>query len=83
MTDMNPTIPFIKMMFMDMTVRMVLVYAMPWEAKQQAMKDITTILSAGKFDHRIAAIFPLEQSAKSHDEIENGNNYGSVIIAVD
>ena len=82
MTDMNPTIPFIRMMFMDMTVRMVLVYAMPWEAKQQAMKDITTMLTDGQFDHRVAAIFPLEQSAKAHEEIEKSNNYGSVIIAV-
>jgi NADPH:quinone reductase-like Zn-dependent oxidoreductase len=67
---------------MDMTVRMVLVYAMPWEAKQQAMKDITTILTDGQFVHRVAATFPLEQSVKAHEEIEKSNNYGSVIIAV-
>ena len=83
MTDMNPAIPFIRMMFMDMTVRMVLVYAMPGEAKQQAMEDITAILTDEKFDHRVAATFPLGQSAKAHEEIEKGGNYGSVIITVD
>jgi NADPH:quinone reductase-like Zn-dependent oxidoreductase len=67
---------------MDITIKMVLVYAMPWEAKQQAMKDITTILTNEKFDHRVAATFPLEQSAKAHEEIEKSNNYGSVIITV-
>ena len=83
MTDMNPAIPFIRMMFMDMTVRMVLVYAMPGEAKQQAMKDITAILTDEQFDHRVAATFPLGQSAKAHEEIDKGGNYGSVIITVD
>ena len=82
MTDMNPTIPFVRMMFMDITIKMVLVYAMPWEAKQEAIKDITTILSDGEFDHRVAATFPLEKSAKAHEEIEKSNNYGSVIISI-
>ena len=82
MTDMNPAIPFIRMMFMDITIRMVLVYAMPWEAKRQAMEDITTILTEERFDHRIAGTFPLEQSANAHEEIEKGGNYGSVILDI-
>ena len=80
MTDMNPAVPFVRMMFMDITIRMVLVYAMPWNAKQQALKDITAVLADEKFDHRVAATFPLEQSVKAHNEIERGDNYGSVII---
>ena len=82
MTDMNPAIPFIRMMFMDITIRMVLVYAMPWEAKRQAMEDITTILTEERFDHRIAGTFPLEQSANAHEEIEKGGKYGSVILDI-
>jgi len=82
MTNMNPVIPFVRMMFMDITIRMVLVYAMPGEAKQQAIEDITDMLTGGNFDHRVAATFPLEQSAKAHNEIERGDNYGSVIITI-
>ncbi|SVA01174.1 uncharacterized protein METZ01_LOCUS54028 [marine metagenome] len=82
MTDMNPSIPFVRMMFMDMTIRMVLVYAMPWEAKQQAINDITTILTQERFDHRIAGVYKLEQSDQAHQMIENGGNYGSVILDI-
>ena len=82
MTNMNPVIPFVRMMFMDITIRMVLVYAVPGEAKQQAIEDITDMLTGGNFDHRVAATFPLEQSAKAHNEIERGDNYGSVIITI-
>jgi len=82
MTDMTPAIPFVRMMFMDITIRMVLVYAMPEDAKQQALKDITKVLTGGNFDHRVAETFPLKQSVKAHDEIERGDNYGSVIITI-
>ena len=82
MTDMTPAIPFVRMMFMDITIRMVLVYAMPEDAKQQALKDITKVLAGGNFDHRVAETFPLKQSVKAHDEIERGDNYGSVIITI-
>ena len=70
MTEMTPTIPFVQMMFMDITIRMVLVYAMPDDAKQQAIEDITNVLSGGNFDHRIAGTFPLKKSVKAHNEIE-------------
>ena len=82
MTNMNPVIPFVRMMFMDITIRMVLVYAMPWDAKQQAIEDITNMLPLGNFDHRVAGTFPLKQSVKAHNEIERGDNYGSVIISI-
>ena len=82
MTNMTPAIPFVRMMFMDTTIRMVLVYAMPDDAKQQAIEDITNVLSGGNFDHRIAGTFPLKKSVKAHNEIERGDNYGSIIITI-
>ncbi len=82
MTNMTPAIPFVRMMFMDTTIRMVLVYAMPDDAKQQAIEDITNVLAGGSFDHRVAETFPLKQSVKAHDEVERGDNYGSIIITI-
>ena len=82
MTNMTPAIPFIQMMFMDITIRMVLVYAMPDDAKQQAIEDITKVLAGGSFDHRVSETFPLKQSVKAHDYVERGDNYGSIIITI-
>jgi len=81
-TDMNPTIPFMQMMFMDLTIRMVLVYIMTQEAKQQAIKDIIFMLNDGKLDNRISQIYTLEKSADAHNSIEKGGNLGSVIIKI-
>ena len=82
MTDMNPKIPFLRMMFMDLTIRMVLVYLMPKDAKQKAINDITLLLKQNKLDNRVAEVFSLKDSANAHEAIENGNNFGSVIIRV-
>jgi NADPH2:quinone reductase len=36
----EPTLPFYALMFMNITIRLVLVYSMPEEARRQACKDI-------------------------------------------
>lgn len=82
MTDMTPKIPFVRMMFMDLTIRLVLVYAMPESAKREAIDDITRFLTDDKLDNRVAATFSLDEVAKAHETIELANVYGSVIITV-
>jgi NADPH2:quinone reductase len=82
MTDMDPSIPFVRMMFLDLTLRLVLVYAMPNEAKNKAMADITEFLSMNRLDNRIAATYPLDEVAKAHLAIEKGGNNGSVILTL-
>ena len=80
MTDMNPSIPFVRMMFMDITIRMVLVYEMPEEAKEHAAKDITAMLGQNRFDNRVAKEYSLDDIASAHALIESGKPHGSVII---
>lgn len=82
MTEMNPSIPFVRMMFMDLTLRLVLVYAMPSEAKRAAIADITNMLVMGRLDNRVAATYRLDDIAAAHQAIESGNNYGSVILTM-
>jgi NADPH2:quinone reductase len=82
MTNMNPSIPFVRMMFMDLTLRLVLVYAMPDEAKMEAIEDITQFLSIGRLDNRIAETYGLDDIAKAHQSIEKGGNNGSVIVTM-
>ena len=82
MTEMNPAIPFVPMMFMDLTVRLVLVYAMPEKAKEAAIKDITLHLQKGSLINRIARSFDLEENAKAHEAIESDKLFGSVIVKI-
>lgn len=78
--DMQPRLPFYRMMYMDLTIRMVIVYAMPETAKQQAISDIEVALSANKLKHRIAKVLPLSDCAEAHELIEEGNLRGCVVL---
>lgn len=76
----EPVLPFKRMMFMDLTIRLVLVYAMPEAAKQYAIEDISRCLNGGLLQHRIAHRLPLAEIAKGHDLIEQGGFYGAVVF---
>jgi len=79
----EPQLPFLQMMFMDLTIRMVLVYAMPEAAKSQAVADTCELLAQGKLQHRIAHSLPFEQMARSHELIEQGGFGGCVVVNID
>ena len=69
-------------MFMDLTVRMVIVYAMPEEAKAQAVADTRAALTEGGLQHRIAQTLTFEQMAKAHEVIEEGSVRGCVVVTI-
>lgn len=79
----EPKLPFFRMMYKDVTVRMVIVYAMPETAKEHAVADIGKALSAGSLQHRIAHTMPLSEIARSNEIIEQGTVRGAVVLTID
>lgn len=79
----EPQLPFLQMMFMDLTIRMVIVYAMPEEAKALAVADTCRLLEQNALRHRIAHSLPLDAIVKSHQLIEQGGFGGCVVIHTD
>jgi NADPH2:quinone reductase len=78
----QPPLPFLRMMFMDLTIRMVIVYAMPEAAKAAAIAAINEALRAGDLQHRIAHLLPFEQMPRSHELIEAGGFGGCVVVGL-
>ncbi len=76
----EPQLPFMQMMFMDLTIRLVIVYAMPEQAKQAAIRDINSKLENNALQHRIAHVLPITDIAKSHQLVEEGGFGGCVVI---
>jgi NADPH:quinone reductase-like Zn-dependent oxidoreductase len=68
------------MMYRDLTVRFVIVYAMPETAKADAIADIDTALRADRLQHRVAHTLPLAETAHAHELIEQGGFRGAVIV---
>ena len=78
----EPKLPFFKLMYLDATVRFIIVYAMPEAAKRHAIDDITAALREDKLQHRIAEQLPLQDIARANEIIETGEVRGAVILAL-
>lgn len=78
----EPSLPFRTMMFMDLSLRLVLVYAMPEAAKASAIAHTQAALSAGQLRHRIARQLPFAEIAHSHEAVEAGGTHGCVVVNV-
>lgn len=80
--NMQPTLPFYRMMYMDLLLRFIIVYAMPESAKQQAADAIVTALENATLAHRIAKRLPLGQSAAAHEAVESATLRGAMILDI-
>ena len=78
----EPTLPFYRMMYLDLMVRFVIVYEMPETAKELAIDDITVALQQDRLKHRIAHALPLHEIARSHELIEQGGFRGCVVLQI-
>ena len=79
----EPKLPFMKMMFMDLTIRLVIVYAMPEEAKRQAISDIDKRLRDDQLQHRVTHALPLDDIARAQEIIEQGECRGCVVVMLE
>lgn len=70
------------MLLNNTTIRLVLVYTMPEEAKQKATEDITTALEAGALHHNIARHFALTEVAEAHEAQDSGEMIGKALIEI-
>ena len=80
--DDRPELPFLSMQLINTTIRLILVYTMPEEAKQQAAKDIITALEAGALHHNIARSFSLNEVAEAHEAQDSGEMIGKAVIEI-
>ncbi|MHC8508276.1 MAG: NADPH:quinone reductase [Rhodospirillales bacterium] len=78
----EPALPFYPMMFDAQTVRTVLVYILPKDARRAAAAGIADAAKDGALDCAIAAEYPLAQTAAAHEAVEAGVRLGAVIVTV-
>jgi NADPH2:quinone reductase len=76
----TPMIPMRDLMEKCITVRTLVLFALPPPLLEAAQADITKWLAAGKRLHNIAAQFPLGETAQAHQAVEKGDKLGTVIV---
>lgn len=78
----EPKLPFFQMMYLDLTLRLVIVYSMPEAAKQHAIADIDRALREGWLQHRVGVALPLEEIARANELVEQGGSIGCVVVTI-
>jgi len=76
----QPELPFFQLMYKDLAIRFVIVYAMPESAKQFAIADIERALDNDLLQHRIAHTLPLDEIVRGNELVEGGELRGAVVL---
>ena len=77
----SPAIPVSAvLMRRNVNLRGVVLNSAPAAARRQAMEEITTWLREAPRLHRIAATFPLAETAAAHEAVEAGTKRGTVVV---
>ena len=78
----GPEVPlaYYPLAFKDLRIHFLQGYLLPAAARRAAVRDLTTWLSAGQLDVRIAATFPLAETASAHEALESGHADGKILV---
>lgn len=77
----DPVLPVRKLMNANLTLRFVLLYAIPAEAADHAVTDISAALAAGALTPLPVTTFPLDQIVAAHEAVEAGH-VGKVVVEI-
>lgn len=76
------TIPFYDLLYKNAALRTVLVYAMSEDAHATAARDINQAIDDGALQAKIAAHYPLSETAQAHEALDSGQLIGKVVVDV-
>ncbi|MGY4474135.1 NADPH:quinone reductase [Bradyrhizobium sp. USDA 3364] len=76
----TPTLPVRELMEKCITVRSLVLFALPPQLLAAAQADITKWLASGTRVHNIAGQFALAETADAHLAVEKGDKMGTVIV---
>jgi NADPH:quinone reductase-like Zn-dependent oxidoreductase len=78
----EPVFPYYPLAYKGVTLRLLQAYLLPVPARAMAQTDIGEALRDGGLEHRIAATFPLEQTAAAHELLESGKAAGNIVVEI-
>jgi NADPH2:quinone reductase len=78
--ERNPVIPMRELMGRCITLRTLILFALPPALLASAQADISKWLAAGPRLHNIAGRFALSDTAQAHLAVEKGDKLGTVIV---
>ena len=76
----TPVLPMRDLMEKCLTLRGLVLFALPWDFLHAAQIDISKWLAAGERLHNVSAEFALSDTAQAHLAVERGDKIGTVVV---
>ncbi len=76
----TPVLPMREVMEKCITLRALVLFALPWDFLHAAQVDISKWLAAGTRIHNVSAEFALSDTAQAHLAVERGDKIGTVVV---
>jgi NADPH2:quinone reductase len=81
-TNLTPAFPFYPLAFRNIRIQPVFVYSMEDSAKEDAVRDVNTLLTQGALIPRVDTVFDFDDVVAAHEAIEDGKLVGNAILKV-
>lgn len=78
----EPALPFYPMMFAAQTLRMVLVYILPDDARRAGVAMVNQWLETGALHHPVALRVPLAEGWRAHEACESNARIGAALVDI-
>lgn len=79
-SNRRPVLPYYDFALKGVTLHFVQGMNMPGTVRREGARTIAALLERGRLRPRIAARFPLEQTAAAHELVESGKSVGNVVV---
>jgi len=76
----EPKVPFLSLLVLDATIRVVLVYMMSKQAHEEAAQAITQAFREGWLSCPTGQTVPLAEAWRAHEAVEAGGQLGKVLV---
>lgn len=76
----EPVLPYYPLAYKGVTLRLVQAYILTTEARQRAIRDITSSLRAGRLINAVGQQFSLEETAAAHEAVESRVLLGTAVV---
>ncbi|QOL80503.1 NADPH:quinone reductase [Pseudooceanicola spongiae] len=81
--DMEPTLPFLPLLFKAVTIDIILIYLLPKVERDVMIAKLHSALDADALSCPVESIYTLEDCVAAHEAVEAGGRIGAILLKCD
>jgi len=78
----NPDVPYLALMYKNVTLRPFSIFGMPRDAQDAAFADVEKMIADGALSHLVGSRFAFDKMIQAHEAIESGKVFGACLVQI-